>query len=61
MHVRRLAVAPARVDSPRSGVDSFGKNPGNGDGWICDRQRGSQLTNFGLPIYEFTDNGLLAS
>jgi hypothetical protein len=57
MHVRCLAVPPARVGSPRSGVDSFG----NGDGWICGRQRGSQLTNFGLPIYEFIDNGLPAS
>ena len=57
MHVRCLAVPPARVGSPRSGVDSFG----NGDGWICGRQRGSQLTNFGLPIYEFIDNGLPVS
>ena len=60
MHVRRLAVAPARVDSPASGIDSFGQIPRNG-GWICSRQRGNQLTNFGLPIYEFTDHGLPAS
>ena len=59
MHVR-LAVAPARVDSPRSGSDSFGQIRPNG-GWICGRRRGSQLANFGLPIYEFTDNGPPAS
>jgi hypothetical protein len=60
MHVRRLAVASARADSPTSGIDSLGQIRRNG-GWICGRQRGSQLTNFGLPIYEFTDHGLPAS
>ena len=31
MHVRRLAVAPARVDSPRSGIDSFDQIPRNSE------------------------------
>jgi hypothetical protein len=51
---------PGRVDSPTSGIDSFGK-PGNGDGWVCGVQLGNQLTPFGLPIYNFIDNGLPAS
>jgi hypothetical protein len=52
---------PARIDSPTSGLDSFGKNPGNGDGYICGRSLGNRLTDFGLPLYEFTDNGLPAA
>jgi hypothetical protein len=51
---------PGRVDSPTSGIDSFGK-PGNGDGWVCGVQLGNQLTPFGLPVYNFIDNGLPAS
>lgn len=52
--------APALVDSPASGLDSFG-NPGNGDGWVCGVQLGNQLTPFGLPVYNFIDNQLPAS
>ena len=51
---------PALVDSPTSGLDSFGK-PGNGDGWVCGVQLGNQLTPFGLPVYNFIDNQLPAS
>jgi len=42
-------------------VLSYGTHPGNGDGYICGRPHGNQLTPFGLPIYEFTDNTLPAS
>lgn len=52
--------APALVDSPTSGVRSFGQ-PGNGDGWVCGVQLGNQLTSFGLPIYNFIDNQLPAN
>jgi hypothetical protein len=51
---------PGLMDSPTSGINSFGK-PGNGDGWVCGVQLGNQLTPFGLPIYNFMDNGLPAS
>lgn len=51
---------PALVDDPTSGVPSFGR-PGNGDGLICARKLGNQLTPFGAPIYNFMDNGLPAS
>lgn len=51
---------PALVDSPTSGIDSFGE-PGNGNGWVCGVQLGNQLTPFGLPIYNFMDDGLPAS
>jgi hypothetical protein len=51
---------PALVDSPTSGVRSFGQ-PGNGDGWVCGVKNGNQLTPFGLPVYNFTDNQLPAS
>jgi hypothetical protein len=50
---------PALVDSPSSGVLSFGQ-PGNGDGYVCGVQLGNQLTSFGLPIYNFIDNQLPA-
>ena len=52
--------APALVDSPTSGVKSFGQT-GNGDGWVCGVQLGNQLTPFGLPVYLFSDNQLPAS
>lgn len=51
---------PAEVDSPTSGVLSFGQ-PGNGDGAVCGVKLGNQLTSFGLPIYNFIDNQLPAS
>ena len=51
---------PALVDSPTSGVKSFG-HAGNGDGWVCGHQLGNQLTPFGLPVYNFIDNQLPAS
>jgi hypothetical protein len=51
---------PALVDSPTSGLLSYGK-PGNGDGYVCGVPRGNQLTPFGLPVYEFIDNTLPAS
>ena len=51
---------PALVDSPTSGVKSFG-HPGDGDGWVCGHQLGNQLTPFGLPVFDFTDNQLPAS
>ena len=51
--------APALVDSPTSGVLSFGQ-PGNNDGSVCGVQLGNQLTSFGLPVYNFIDNQLPA-
>jgi len=51
---------PAQVDSPSSGIKSFGR-PGNGDGFVCGVQLGNQLTSFGLPVYNFIDNQLPAS
>ena len=51
---------PAMMDDPTSGLLSFGQ-PGNGDGLVCARQLGNQLTTFGAPIYNFMDNGLPAS
>jgi hypothetical protein len=53
-------MVPALVDSPTSGVKSFG-HPGDGDGWVCGHQLGNQLTPFGLPVYNFIDNQLPAS
>lgn len=52
---------PALVDSPTSGIDSFGKNPGNGDGWVCGVQLGNRLGTTGLQLYQFTDDQLPAS
>jgi hypothetical protein len=52
---------PALVDSPTSGVLSYGLLPGNGDGWVCGVPLGNQLTSFGLPVYVFTDDQLPAS
>ena len=51
--------APALVDSPTSGVRSFGQ-PGNGDNYVCGVQLGNQLTSFGQPVYNFLDNQLPA-
>ncbi len=51
---------PALVDSPTSGIKSFGQ-PGNGDGWVCGKQLGDRLTSFGGPLYLFIDNQLPAS
>lgn len=51
---------PALVDSPLSGVLSFGQ-PGNDDHYVCAVQLGKRLTSFGLPIYNFIDNQLPAS
>ncbi len=51
---------PALVDSPTSGIRSFGQ-PGNGDGWVCGLQLGNRLTSFGDPLYNFVDNQLPAS
>jgi hypothetical protein len=53
-------MVPALVDSPTSGLKSFGQ-PGDGDGWVCGHQLGNQLTPFGLPVYNFIDNQLPAS
>lgn len=49
---------PAQVDSPSSGVKSFGQ-PGNNDGWVCGVQLGNRVGPFG-PIYNFIDNQLLS-
>ena len=51
---------PEEVDSPTSGVTSFGQ-PGNGDGWVCGVKLGNRLTPFGLPVYNFIDDQLPAS
>ena len=51
---------PAKVDSPTSGILSYGK-PGNGDGWVCGHPIGKKLTSFGGPLYDFIDNQLPAS
>jgi len=51
---------PALVDSPTSGIRSHGR-PGNGDGLVCGLQLGIQLTPFGDPVYNFTDNTLPAT
>jgi hypothetical protein len=51
---------PALVDSPTSGVLSYGRYPGNGDGWVCGVPLGNQTTSFGLPVYEFIDDQLPA-
>ena len=50
---------PGLVDSRYSGILTRNQ-PGNGDGWVCGVVRGSQLTSFGLPVYEFSDNNLPA-
>jgi hypothetical protein len=52
-------VAP-KVDDPNSGLLSYGR-PGNGDGFICARQLGNQVTSFGGALYEFIDDTLPAS
>ena len=49
---------PAEVDSPTSGVHSFGQ-PGNGDGLVCGVQLGNQVGPYG-PIYNFIDDQLPA-
>lgn len=49
---------PSAVDSPTSGVLSFG-NVGNGDGLICAHPSGNQTTSWGGQIYNFWDNSLL--
>jgi hypothetical protein len=48
---------PARIDSPTSGLLSFGR-PGNGDGLVCGLPLGNRTTDFGGPIYEFVDDTL---
>jgi hypothetical protein len=50
---------PALIDSPTSGILSFGQ-PGNNNDYVCGVQLGNQLTSFGLPVYEFTDDQLPA-
>lgn len=49
---------PGLVDSPDSGVLSFGL-PGNGDGWVCAHPSGNQLTPWGTQVFNFWDNVLL--
>ena len=49
---------PLLVDSPTSGVRSFGQ-AGNGDGNVCARLLG--VTENGSPLYEFIDDVLPAS
>jgi hypothetical protein len=50
---------PAQVDSPTSGILSFGQ-PGNGDGYVCAVKLGNQLTPWNTPIYNYIDNQLPA-
>lgn len=50
----------AEVDSPTSGVLSYGQ-PGNGDGSVCGVRLGNRLTHFGLPFFNFIDDTLPAS
>jgi hypothetical protein len=50
---------PAEVDSPTSGISSFGQ-PGNGDGYVCGVQLGNRLTPWGAPVYNFIDDQLPA-
>jgi hypothetical protein len=60
---------PAAIDSPTAGLVGHGlgkgqswvQQPGNGDGWVCARQLGNQLTPWGDPIFDFVDNQLPAS
>ena len=47
---------PGMVDSPTSGIRSFGQ-PGNDDGFICAVRLGNR-TGGGLQIYNFWDNTL---
>jgi hypothetical protein len=62
-------LVPAEVDNPASGVVGHGsgngqawvQQPGNGDGWVCGRELGKQLTPWGDPLYDFIDNQLPAS
>jgi len=49
---------PLLVDSPISGVRSFGQ-PGNGDGYVCAHLLG--VTENGQPLYKFLDDVLPAS
>lgn len=51
---------PALVDSPSSGIKTFGQ-PGNGDGFVCAIKQGNQVTLSGLQLYNFFDNQLPAS
>ncbi len=48
---------PGLVDSPLSGVDSFGR-PGNGDGLVCAHEIGNRTTTWGGQLYTFLDNSL---
>lgn len=51
---------PAAVDSPISGIHSFGQ-PGNGDGYVCGVKLGNRVGTTGLQLYNFMDNQLPAS
>jgi hypothetical protein len=46
---------PGQVDDPASGITSFGQ-PGNGDGLVCAKALGPQVTTWGGQLYEFWDN-----
>lgn len=50
---------PARLDSPTSGLRSFGR-PGNGDGLVCGLPLGNRTTSFGGQLYNFVDDTLPA-
>jgi hypothetical protein len=58
-HHRRRYKVPALVDSPTSGVLSYGR-PGNGDGSVCGVPLGNRTTSFGGQIYNFIDDTLPA-
>ena len=48
---------PAAVDSPTSGIRSFG-HAGNGNGSVCALPLGNQTWGDGLQIYNFLDDTL---
>jgi hypothetical protein len=60
---------PALVDSPTGGLVGHGpgngaswvQQPGNGDGLVCGRPLGNQVTPWGGQLYDFVDNQLPAS
>lgn len=62
-------MVPALIDSPTSGVVGHGQGngaswiqqPGNGDGFVCGRAHGNQVTSWGGQLYDFVDNQLPAS
>ena len=62
-------MVPALIDSPTSGVVGHGQGngaswvqqPGNGDGFVCGRALGNQVTPWGGQLYDFVDNQLPAS